>query len=570
MWRRSAHDRRAGLITLSQLFGIAALVVGFVILGGVIVRLVQLRGEIPADFVPWFRDIFGDDPARAYHLVLNLIFSIVGLAVGIRLAILGLANVRPIQASTAGPRGFRTNDEVVHAIRDREIPSFRPAYSLGSYLFQGLSAGRLAFLPQGARSVFLENAAFVRTAILLLPIVIVVFYFDDYIFSAVDPPPDLPSPAGLLAVISVIVGLKFASCALLTPFKAPTLQAASETQTVTNAGDAATAHSRLKEAVQELVPPGGSARCWEESLALSGGGIADRGTVKGTLLVETEAEPADAPNPYAALLLLVAGLFLLPVGILALTHLDVARDPFNSRDTFVRLTLPGALTKTAVFLLCALYGSQFFGQAKTLLARVRFRSVAYLLEMSGAYGRAAVRIGKATDDSIESESVAVSSDLSLSYYGAELLAESAEADSPRYVVAVAAPRGVEQAFKVFEAEINEFAARGVQVQRPELASPEVLHLLRANLDLAAQKRQPLESIGRGAAPHPAPELPASEEPAKAVTSGEAEQCPSCGEEVGAGAKFCGSCGHELARGNSSESAPAGDAGESAGEAETER
>lgn len=550
MWRRSADDRRAGLISLSQVFGVAALVVGFAILGGVIVRLVQLRGEIPADFVPWFQDIFGDDPARAYHLVLNLIFSVVGLAVGIRLVILGLANVRPIQAPTAGPPIFRSNGEVVSAIRVGEIPPFRPAYSLGSYLFQGLSAGRLAFLPQAARGVFLENARFLQTAVLLLPIVIVVFFFDDYIFSAVDPPPDLPSPAGLLAVISVVVALKFASCALLTPFNAPTLQAASETQTVTNAGDAVTAHSRLKEASQGLARPGKSARCWDESLALSGGGIADRGTVKGTLLVETEAEPADPPNPYAALLLLVAGLFLLPVGLLALTHLGVARDPFNSRDTFLRLTLPGALTKTVVFLLCGFYGYQFFGQAKTLLARLRFRSVTYLLEISGAYGRAAVRVGKARDDSIESESVAVSSDLSLTYYGAELLTESAQVNSPRHVVAVTPPQDVEQAFGVFEAEMNEFAARGVQIQRPELVSSEVLRILRANLDLVAQKREPLESLEKGPVIQPPAELPAREEPAAGAPSGEPKQCPRCGKEVEVGAKFCVSCGHQLAQGNS--------------------
>ncbi len=561
MWRRSSENEGFRVSSPLWLFGVAALVVGLIVLGDGVARLVQLQEEIPGNLVPWFRARFNEDPARGYHLVVNVVFSVVGVAVGLVLAIFGLANLRPMRGTSAGAPALSSTGEVAHAIREGEMPSFRPIRSLGSYLFQGISGGRLAFLPEAARGVFLENVRFLRTAVVLISIVVVVFYFKSYVFSAVDPPPSLPSGSSLLAIICSILAVKLVANALLTPFSAPSLRGASEGQTVTNAGDPATAHWRLKEAAQGLAPPGGSARVWEQSLDLSGGGIADRGTAKGHLLVETGIESASPPKPYAALLLLAAGMVLLPLGLLQLIHLDVARPLFDTRDAFLRQTLPVALTDTAIFLLCAFYGGQFLRQARTLAARVRYRSVTYLIEMSGAYGRAALHVGKAVDDSIESETVAVGSDLSISYHAADLLTEGGQADSPRYAVALAPPERVEMAFDSFRREIEEFAARGIEIRGPAAVSPELVRIAQLNARMwsgrmAATRGSEPEEVEAGEA---APLwLTRAGETTPASRQG---RCPACGAEIESEANFCPSCGQGLRQADSSEAPRAGGAGD---------
>lgn len=538
MRTRSIEAAGFGRGSLLQLFGVAALLAGSAILSGAIVRLLQLNDEIPRKFVPWFEDVFRDDPAHGYQVMVGLIFSLVGVVVGVPLIIRGLANLRPMRGTTAGAPAFRSNDETAAVIRHKEIQPFRPAPSLGSYLFQGLSGGRLGFLPEAARSVFLENVRFLKTAVILLSIVIVVFFFDEYVFSAVDPPPDLPAATGLLLVIAVILAVKLAASGLVTPFTSPPLDSASERQDVTNAGDPATAVSRLKEALKRLAPSEGSVRCWQENLALSGGGIADRGTVKGSLLVETGAESAAPPKPLAGLLLLAAGAVLLPLGLLALIHLNVPADPFSSRATFVKATLPDALNKTAVFLLCAIYGGQFLNQASTLLSRMRFTSVTYLVDIEGAYGRAEMRVGKAVQDSIESDSVATSSDLSFTYYAAELLTESAQPDAPRYLDALSAPDHATLAFDSLRKEIDEFAARGIEIRGPAAATTELGRIARLNVELSARRRAALQETGRERlGPHTSPR---DTEP-----TGQERRCPKCGEAAEAEARFCQSCGSEL-------------------------
>jgi hypothetical protein len=548
MARVSAEYKGFSLRTPLLLFGMAALVVGLLLLGAAIARLTQLRAEIPGDLVPWFRDILRDDPSRGYHLIANILGSAVGVVGGAILILLGLANVRPIRGSGARAPAFRNNEEVVRGMRDSEVPLFRPSYSLGSYLLRGLSGGRVAFLPEAARGVFLANVAFLRIALVLVTVVVVIFFLDDYVFSAVDPPPVLPAAAGLLAVICGIFAVKLAASALLTPFTTPPLEAAHEKQVVTNAGDPSSAHSLLKETAEGLASPGGSTRCWEETLDLSGGGIADRGRVKGSILVETDAELAPPPRPYAGLVLLAAGLVLLPLGLLGLIHLDVRPDPFGSREVFLKFVLPDALNKTVIFFLCGMYGAQFLGQARTLLARTRYTSLAYLVELSGAYGRAALHVGKAAEDSIESETVAVSSDLSFTYHAANLLSEGAQADSPRYLVALTAPEQPGLVFEPLRNQVGEFAARGIEIRGPEAVATDLARIARLNVAISARRVAAERQSGREGIESPAAP-PLTE--AEMTPTQEQRRCPNCGEVMDSAAKFCKSCGHQLLVGDSS-------------------
>lgn len=220
------------------------------------------------------------------------------------------------------------------------------------------------------------------------------------------------------------------------------------------------------------------------------GGVGDTGVFGGKLYIESQPTLSEAPTTWVSTALLAAGTVLALVGVFWVFEIP----EFMGGNPRVSDTVQGLLGirwagHVAGGLVLYGLGRRLIASGASLLSVFRFESLAVLLDVEGNYGRSKVRVGKGVHDSIESENIIVRSDCSITGHVATLLSETVGIDGPRAVVGMATDERARDVEGLVQSWLGEFSERGVAVAGVDLADASLGNMVRANMQVAAQRTE---------------------------------------------------------------------------------
>jgi len=357
--------------------------------------------------------------------------------------------------------------------------------------------------------------------------------------------------AGLVLAQGGVAGIEYLTAFLLVPREEPPTRALAQTRRFEGFG-----HPRhLVQQVPEML----DALAWNDFPNRVSGDefsergsevIDDSGSFSKTIFIEQQPRPISDRNTLAATIMLWSGwaLELVSAAILftLLLPFPVVRylERLSMTEQFLLAPLYVLLSGWLIALL-AKNGARFVGAGERILESQRFLSESVLMDIEGTLSRSNLIVGKATDETIESNNLVVRSDFTVSFWAARILSECRELGEKRTPLSVDESAHSRQWVETLIEGIETLRSAGVRPIGADVGSPELRVIVEANRRNTLFKRQgdppslpPIED----------PILPPSREESDSPPldpDGRYIDCPDCAEPIRARARICRFCGLEL-------------------------
>lgn len=325
-----------------------------------------------------------------------------------------------------------------------------------------------------------------------------------------DSAPGFPVLFLLLFALGAAAHLTVAILAL--PSSSPKASVREFRDSLGGGGDPSNLAHRLEHELDAIRPKERTPnRIHREGFKQEEGGVNDAGQFEGHLVVENQPKVLDSIPPVYLYLLLAFGALLQLAALgwwLPVPELENPTAPKLPEAMLLYGWLASLLGGVFLFRM----GARMTRSARMVLGTFRFSSLGIVLDVKGNYARSQVRVGKGIHDSIETESLVVRSDISLTGYVATLLTESLGLTGPRAVVAMVVDKRVDEVERLVKNLLANFQQQGATIVGVNLQDQKLRDVVEANLVLDGQRAQTRALAGSSSAARleaspPAGELP---------------------------------------------------------------